>query len=83
MSTHVGVTAWFEEDGEESEQTFDYYGPVPLPGDGFVVEDEDGIPDGLYVVKRRTYHHPMRGWTILVVQAVDDSDEAEQTPDAT
>lgn len=83
--THIGVTVYYtDEDGEECEDNFGYYGPVPDVNDLFALDTEGlthltAAPDGFYLVQRRIFHFPARGWEVFMVQ-VDDGDEAEHTP---
>lgn len=87
MSTHVGVTVWFSDaDGDEQEDSFSYFGPVPGVGDIFAIATPSGepsfttAPDGEYFVKDRRFHFPARAWEILILR-VDDYAEPEQTRD--
>lgn len=94
MTTHVGVEAhYINEEGEEAEDSFSYYGPVPEVGDLFILDHEPGMdpemtdaPNGPYYVQRRAFHLPQMGWRILIVsvdalgdpdQNADDSDEED------
>jgi hypothetical protein len=84
---NVGVTLWYmDENGEECEDNFGYYGEAPNVGDLFTLttpEDESrftAAPDGDYFVKERRYHFPGRVWEILVL-SVDAYTAPEQTSD--